>query len=65
MRDEDRTALKAALPDLLNDTPQTAVSIVRAKRMLVKVGKGTAEGIKQALIGLAVEAAKKGLWPGP
>lgn len=52
------------LPDLLTDTPKSQVAIIRTKQFLNRAGKEVGEGIKQVLIGIVTEAAKKGMWGG-
>lgn len=57
----DLDKAKAALVALTSDTPQTPVAVVRVKKMLEKAGPAIGGGIKDILVGIATEAAKKGL----
>jgi len=59
----DRDAMKAAIPDLLAETPATSLAATRFKRLLGKVGPATAEGLKRLFAELIVEAAKRHIWP--
>jgi hypothetical protein len=51
------------LAPLLNESPQTTVAANRIKKLLLKVGTGTAQGIRDILVDIASEAAKKVIWP--
>ncbi|ANK85648.1 MULTISPECIES: DUF2321 domain-containing protein [Rhizobium] len=57
----DLDRAKAALIALTSDTPQTAVAVVRVKKMLEKAGPIIGGGIKDILVGIVTEAAKKAL----
>ena len=59
---DDREALKQTLPDLFAETPMTPVAANRFKRLMVKVGAGTAETFHDLLVDVLSEAAKKAIW---
>jgi hypothetical protein len=58
----EREELKASLDDLVRDTPETLLAATRFKKLMLKAGKGTAEGLKQVLTEIARETAKKAIW---
>jgi hypothetical protein len=60
---EDRELLKKSLPDLIRDTPQTAVATQRVKALLAKAGKTALEGFRSILLSVATEVVKKQLFP--
>lgn len=57
----DLDKAKAALIALTSDTPQTAVAVVRVKKMMEKAGPVIGGGIKDILVGIATEGAKRAL----
>lgn len=60
---KDRELLKKSLPDLIRDTPQTAVATQRVKALLAKAGKPAFEGFRSILVSVAAEVVKKQLFP--
>ena len=60
---EERAALARSFDDLIVDTPRTQVAISRFKRLIAKAGVGTANGIREILIDIASETAKRALFP--
>lgn len=58
---EEKLELSNSLDDLIKDSPKTNVAIVKFKKLITKVGKPVAEGIKDILISIATEAVKKQL----
>jgi hypothetical protein len=62
LSDGEREKLKESLTDLVADTPRTAVAATRWKMHLAKAGQVVAEGFKEVMYNIAVEAAKKGIW---
>lgn len=60
---EDRDLLKRSLDDIVRDTPQTTVSAVRFKRLAAKAGSVAASALKDILVDIASETAKKVIWP--
>lgn len=55
--------LRASLPDIVSDTPQTKLACTRFKKAFLSVGKFTAEGLRQFVIDFGCEAAKRLLLP--
>ena len=59
LSEEERQTLKRTLPDLLRDSPQTAVAETRFKRLMRKVGKDGYEAMKSVLVSVVTEAVRK------
>lgn len=60
---EEKELLKRSLDEIIRDSPQTQVAAQRFKRRVVKAGTTAGEGMKEILIGVVSEAAKRVLWP--
>jgi len=60
---EERSLLKRSLDDIVRDTPQTTVAATRFKKLIAKVGKPAAGALRDILVDIASEAAKKVIWP--
>jgi hypothetical protein len=60
---EDKETLSLALPDLVTDTPKTQLAATRFKKLISKAVSATGEGLKQILVDIVSESAKKMLWP--
>lgn len=58
---DERERLKGTLDDLIRNTPQTEAAAVRFKKLLTKVGKGAAGAMRDIVVDIASEAAKKAL----
>ena len=56
---EERDILKKTFDDIIRDTPQTAVAATKFKRIAAKVGKVAAEQLRQLIVDIASETAKK------
>lgn len=56
---EEQEQLISTLPDIISETPRTQLATVRIKKLLLKAGKFTAEGIRQFAIDFACELAKQ------
>ena len=56
---EEKDQLKASFDDLVRDTPRTELAATRFKKLAVKAGKGTAEALKEIIVQVASETAKK------
>jgi len=59
---EEREILKKSLDDIVRDTPQTPVAATRFKKLVAKAGKVAADGLRDILVDIASEAAKKIIW---
>jgi hypothetical protein len=57
--EDERELLAQSIDDIVRDTPRTQLASSRFKRLLAKMGKGTADAMRQIAISLATEAAKK------
>lgn len=60
---DERDLLKKSLDDIVRDTPQTTVSALRFKKLAAKAGSIAASTLKDILVDIASEAAKKVIWP--
>ena len=56
--------LAASLDDIVCETPKTQLASSRFKRLLAKAGGGGAQAMKELVVGIASEAAKKAIWGG-
>jgi len=56
---EEREALKKSFDDIVRDTPQTKVAATQFKRLVAKVGKIAAEQLRELVVDIASETAKK------
>lgn len=56
---EEREALKKSFDDIVRDTPQTKVAATQFKRLIAKVGKIAAEQLRELVVDIASETAKK------
>lgn len=56
---EDRERLKGTLDDLIRNTPQTEVAATKFKKILTKVAKGSATAMRDIVVNVASETAKK------
>ena len=63
LSDTDVTELKATLPDLVSDSPQTTVAATRFRRIIEKAGPLAPDGVKTILANVVTEAARKILFP--
>ena len=57
--DAERASLNESLPDLVSDTPQTQVAIMRINRWLSRTGGETSIAVKEVLMRVATEAVKQ------
>jgi len=62
LTDDERESLKKSLDDIIRDTPQTPLATTRFKKLAAKAGKVAADGLRDILIDIASEAAKKAIW---
>ena len=59
----EREQLKKSLDDIVTDTPQTAVAALKFKRLVAKAGIAAAGVLKDILVDIVSETAKKLIWP--
>jgi hypothetical protein len=62
LTDKEKDILKKSLDDIIRDTPQTQIASVRFKKLVTKAGPEAATALKQILVDIASEAAKKAIW---
>lgn len=60
---DERKAWVASLDDLVVDTPRTQVAALRFKKYFAKAGAATAAAMREIIVEIASEAAKKALFP--
>jgi len=53
---------KADLSELTKDSPKTQVASARFKKTMTKVGTSVASGLREILVDVLSEAAKKAVW---
>ena len=56
---EEREILKKSFDDIVRDTPQTTVAANQFKRLAAKAGKIAAEQLRELVVDIASETAKK------
>lgn len=56
---EERDRLKANLEQLTRDVPATEAAAIRVKKLFLKLKSGSAETLRQMLVDIASETAKK------
>ena len=56
---EEREILKKSFNDIVRETPQTTVAATQFKRLAAKVGKIAAEQLRELVVDIASETAKK------
>jgi hypothetical protein len=62
LSDEEKNQLADSIGDLVRDTPRTQVAASRYKRLVHKAGTGTANALRDVLVSIASEAARKAIW---
>lgn len=63
LNDTDKETLSQSIDDLIKDTPSTPVAATRFKNLLAKAGKEGASALRDILVDIASETAKKIIWP--
>jgi hypothetical protein len=63
LTEEDRNVIVNNLDDLVKDGPKTQVAAMRFKKVAAKTSKEIALGLKEILIDIVSETAKKVIWP--
>lgn len=59
---EEREQLARSLDDIVADTPRTQLAASRFKRLMGKAGKGTAQAMRDIVVDIASEAARKSIF---
>lgn len=60
---DDATQFDASIREIIRDTPQTQVAAHRVKKLLGKFAKSTGKAIRDVVVDIASETAKKIIWP--
>jgi hypothetical protein len=63
LTDEEKDILTKSIDDIVSDSPRTTLGATRFKKIMSKVGKEGALALKEILVGVVSEAAKKMIWP--
>jgi hypothetical protein len=63
LNEEDSKVLEQSIKDIVRDIPQTQVAASRFKKIMTKVGSSTAGAVKDILVDIVSETAKKIIWP--
>jgi hypothetical protein len=53
---------RSDLTELTKDSPKTQVASLRFKNVMTKVGASVASGVREIVVGVLSEAAKKAIW---
>jgi hypothetical protein len=56
--------LRIDLTELTKDSPKTQVASLRVKKAMEKVGSALAHGVREIVVNVLSEAAKKAIWGG-
>lgn len=59
---EELTQFRSDLTELTKDSPKTQVASLRFKKVMAKVGNSVASGVREIVVGVLSEAAKKAIW---
>lgn len=62
LKPEERDALKQTLDDLVSDTARTPIAVLRFKQVAAKTGREGGAALRDVLIGIVTEAARRGIW---
>jgi hypothetical protein len=63
LNDNEKGVLSRSLDDLVRETPNTPVAILRFKQLLNKAGGVASEALKSILVEAIVKTAKQQIWP--
>jgi hypothetical protein len=59
---EELEQFRADLTELTKDSPKTQVASIRFKKVMAKVGTSVASGVRDIVVDVLSEAAKKAIW---
>jgi hypothetical protein len=62
LTDEQQATLAGTFDDLLRDTPMTPVAVSRFKKLTSKAGSATASALRDVLVDIVAEGAKRSIW---
>lgn len=60
---DERIQLAETLDDIVRDVPRTQIAAMRFKRLATKAGAATAGALRDIIVDVASETAKKIIWP--
>lgn len=63
INDQERDTLRSSTLEIIKDTPKTMLEAIKFKKVIYKIGNGTATMIKETLAAIISETAKKIIWP--
>lgn len=61
LSEDEKERLARSIDDLVADTPQTNVAVVRAKKWLMKAGGTVGPSVRQIIVDIGTEAVKKSM----
>lgn len=61
--EDDKETFKESLGVVIRDTPRTALGATKIKKILFKIGNGTSKMIRDLIVSIISETAKKIIWP--
>jgi hypothetical protein len=61
LSDSERARFAACIDDLVRDTPRTGLAVQRIKQLATKLAQGTWEPMRQIIVSVATDAAKRSL----
>ena len=64
LTDTEIVQLRNDLTELTTDSPKTQVASLRFKKAMAKVGTTVAQGVRDVVVDVFSEAAKKSIWGG-
>lgn len=62
---EEKEIFSKNVDEIVRDTPETILSANRIKKLLPKLGKGIMKGVRDLIVDISSETAKKILFPSP
>jgi hypothetical protein len=62
LNNDEAKQFEESVRDIVADTPKTQVGASRFKRVIAKVGQETATGVREILVDIVSETAKKVIW---
>jgi len=62
LQPDELRQFQSDVTELTRDSPKTQVASLRFKKVMEKVGVSIASGVRDILVGVLSEAAKKAIW---
>jgi hypothetical protein len=63
LSDKEKDILEQSIDEIISDSPKTTLAALRFKKLVAKAGKVAAEALRDILVDIVSETAKKTLWP--